>query len=103
MPTKNLEQLRDRLYQAFDKAVTRSERIQDYEWANAEKSKAAADALEGAVRASEAVIKVEREIAARALIKELRAEGSDIEVDFEKGTVRTISPMNKIKLKQPET
>jgi len=101
MATKTLEQMRDKLYQAFDKAIDRTNKYQDYELANQEKLAAATGALEAASRAAEAVVKIEQAIATRNLIKELRAQGADVEVDFEKGTVRSISPMSKIKLKQP--
>jgi 16S rRNA G966 N2-methylase RsmD len=103
MATKSLEQMRDKLYQAFDKAIDRTNKYQDYELANQEKLAAATGALEAASRAADAVVRIEQAIAMRNLIKELRAEGADIEVDMEKGLVRSISPMSKIKLKQPET
>lgn len=102
MATKTLEQMRDKLYQAFDKAIDRTNQYADYELANQDKLAAATSALEAASRASEAVVKIENAIAMRELIKDIRAQGADVEVDMEKGLVRSISPMSKIKLKGPE-
>jgi hypothetical protein len=100
-PTKNLEQMRDRLYEAFDKAIARSNKYADYEIGAVEKNQTASQALDSATRAAEAVVKVEQAIQMRDLIKDLKAQGTDIEVDIEKGIVRSISPMSKIKLKSP--
>jgi hypothetical protein len=102
MATKTLEQMRDRLYQAFDKAIDRSNKYQDYELTSPERLEAVTGALDAASRAADAVVKIEQAIAMRDLIKELKAQGADVEVDMEKGLVRSISPMGKIKLKQPE-
>lgn len=100
-PTKTLEQMRDKLYQAFDKAIDRTNKYSDYDLINQEKLAAASGALEAASRAADAVVKIEQAIAMRDLIKDLRAQGADVEVDMEKGLVRSISPMSKIKLKAP--
>lgn len=103
MPTKSLEEMRDRLYQAFDKAMERNDVIGNYEVSNPEKMNAAANAQDSAMRVSESIVKVEQAIQMRDLVKDLREKGIDVEVDFEKGTVRSISPMNTIKLKPPGT
>lgn len=103
MPTKTLEQMRDRLYQVFDKAAARSDKFDHYDVGDPAKMNAAVNAQDSAARVSEGIIKIEQAIQMRDLVKDLREKGIDVEVDFEKGTVRSISPMNTIKLKPPGT
>lgn len=100
---KNLDEMKEELYETFNRAVYHSKKTPDYNSSseNAQRLQAAAACMQAAAAAAEALTKVEREITMRDMIKELREQGADIELDIEKGIVRSISPMSKIKLKQP--
>jgi hypothetical protein len=99
----NLDDVKRSLYDAFERAIGKSKMSTSSLDGNTEaaKNQAAAAYLQAAAQTAEAIAKVEREITMRDIIKDLRAQGADIEVDFEKGTVRSMSPMSKIKLKAP--
>lgn len=103
MAANSLDQVKDGLYDAFQRAIDKS-KMGTYSSdgsIEAAKNHAAAAYMQAAAQTAEAIAKVEREITMRDIIKDLRAQGADVEVDFERGIVRSISPMNKIKLKAP--
>lgn len=100
---QTLEEVKTELYEAFNGAMKMARKAPGYNdnALEAQRLQAAAACMQAAAQTAEAITKVEREITMRDIIKDLRAQGADVEVDFEKGIVRSISPMNKIKLKQP--
>jgi hypothetical protein len=100
---KNLDEVKAELYEAFNGAMKMARKAPSYNdnTEEAQRLQAAAACMLAAAQTAEAITKVEREIAVRYIITDLRALGADVEVDFEKGIVRSISPMSKIKLKSP--
>lgn len=100
---KTLEEVKLSLYEAFTRAIEKSEASTYHHDDNvaAAKNQAAATYIQAAAQAADALTKVEREITVRDMIRELREQGADVELDIEKGIVRSIAPMGRIKLRQP--
>lgn len=100
---KNLDEVKADLYDNFNRAMTYGRKVpsDNYSTDNPQRLQAAAASMQAAAMTADAIAKVERELTIRDMIKELREQGADIEVDIEKGIVRSISPMSKIKLKPP--
>lgn len=94
---KNLEQVRDQLYKAFNKAMKGVEYWDCDSTSEVERHTAASHA---AVNAAHAITNVEREIAVLQLLKEAKESGSGITLEIDKGLARSVSVPSPIKLKQ---
>ena len=102
MATKNLEEIKDKLYKAFDKALAHYEEITSYSSGNTvEKVSARSLALGAAAQTAQAISSVEREIAVLDWIKECRERGDNIAAEMDKGLAKGIVPLSTIKLKPP--
>lgn len=101
--SENLQDVKKKLYAAFDKAIQRADNYDYFSSSSegAQKLQASAQCLNAAAQTAQAIATVEREIAVLDLLAELRQKGAEIELDIEKGLVRSITPLDKIKLKGP--
>jgi hypothetical protein len=101
--SENLEDVKKKLYAAFDKAIARADNYDYFSSSSegAQKLQASAQCLHAAAQTAQAIATVENQIAVLDVLRELREKGADVELDIEKGLVRSITPMSKIKLKGP--
>jgi hypothetical protein len=90
---KTLEEVRDGLYRAFNKAMDGVDNTNYYDTDKLVKTTQLAREMAAAVAA------LEQDIVTIAILKEAREKGAEIGLDLDKGLVRSITPMGKIKLK----
>jgi hypothetical protein len=93
------EEIRDDLYKIFNQVMARSDdigpNVLDNETEKVTSIGAAASSL------ARAIMETERELAVLAWIKECRERGDNIASEMDKGLIKSIVPLNTIKLKPP--
>jgi hypothetical protein len=101
MATKNLDEVRAKLYQAFDNAISAYGDMSMSGANTHEKVVSKSQALGAAAQVAQALTSVEHEIAVLDWIKESRARGDNIAAEMDKGLVKSSVPLGTIKLKPP--
>ncbi|MEZ0263051.1 MAG: hypothetical protein ACAH80_18745 [Alphaproteobacteria bacterium] len=93
----NLEEVRQKLYKAFNKAM---KGVEYWEADSASEIERHAAASAAAANSAQAITTVEREIAVLQLLKEAKESGAGITIEIDKGLARSVSVPSPIKLKQ---
>jgi hypothetical protein len=99
---RDLETLKDKLWETFEEAVGRHARYEDSSSSGSstpfnpktENKKAIAEL-------AQAILATEAQITVQNLIEEARKDGSQITLEISAGLVKDVKPMASIKLKQP--
>ena len=98
--TKSLEEMKDKLYKAFDRAIAHSESDMSA-GNNFEKITARSEALQAAAQTAQAITVVEHEIAVLDALKDARERGDRVILEISGGIAQNIKPLNTLKLKPP--
>jgi hypothetical protein len=96
---RTLEELKDTLWKAFDRAAERHEYYSDYDYAS--QSYPTNHSIQNRIAMgtlADAIVNVEREMR----IREKIAEEQKIEDDVNDGLSRKVTALRPVKLKQPE-
>jgi len=99
---RDLETLKERLWETFEDAVGRHSNYEDSRSSGTstpfnpktENKKAIAEL-------AQAILAVEAQITVKELIEEARKDGSQITLEISQGLIKDVKPMASIKLKQP--
>lgn len=98
--TKDLNEVRDKLYKAFDKALGHYEDINGYSsGTTCEKVSARSLALGAAAQTAQALTAVEHEIAIQKAYEEWLKSGGRIEDEIAGGIIRDVKAMATLKIK----
>lgn len=100
--TKSLDEIRDKLYKAFDLAWQQYENVDHSSGSIAEKVNARSLALTAAAQSAQALTSVEHEIAVQKAYADWKASGANIDDDIAGGIIRDVKTMAKLKIKPPE-
>ncbi len=100
MPTKSLGEMKDKLYEAFDKAlVAYSDITTSSDGKMIEKTASRSQALGAAAQVAQALVSVEHEIMVQDVVKEARERGDNIAVEIAGGLSNSMAPMSALKFK----
>ena len=99
---RDLETLKERLWETFENATARHAGYEDSNGSaentpfnpKTENKKAIAEL-------AQAILAVEAQITVKELIEEARKDGSQITLEISNGLIKDVKPMASIKLKQP--
>lgn len=93
----NLEEVREKLYKAFNKAI---DGVEYWDVDSSSQNELHIASSTAAANAAQAITTVEREIAVLQLLKEAKESGAGITIEIDKGLARSVSVPSPIKLKQ---
>jgi hypothetical protein len=99
--TKSLDEVRTKLYRAFDLAWQQYENVDQSSGSVAEKVSARSLALTAASQSAQALTSVEHEIAVQKAYADWKANGEGIDDDIAGGIIRDVKTMAKLKIKPP--
>ena len=98
--TKDLNEVRDKLYKAFDKAMTHYEEITGYSnGSTCEKVSARSLAIGAAAQTAQALTAVEHEIAVQKAYEDWQKSGGRIDDEIAGGIIRDVKAMATLKIK----
>lgn len=97
--TQDLNEVRDKLYKAFDKALAQYDNVSDYSDSPALRVSARSQALSAAAQSAQALTAVEHEIAVQKAYEDWKASGERIDDDIAGGIVRDVKALAKLKIK----
>ncbi|TAL27587.1 MAG: hypothetical protein EPN97_17125 [Alphaproteobacteria bacterium] len=100
--TKDLNEVRDKLYKAFDKAMQGHDDINQYtSGTTVEKVSARSLALSAAAQTAQALTAVEHEIAVEKAYEDWQKSGGRIDDEIAGGIIRDVKAMATLKIKPP--
>jgi hypothetical protein len=102
--TKDLNEVRDKLYKAFDRALTQCDEVSSYSsGSTCEKVSARSLAMSAAAQTAQALTAVEHEIVVQKAYEEWQKSGGRIDDEIAGGIIRDVKTMATLKIKRPES
>lgn len=101
MTTKSLEEVKDKLYKAFDAAEKAFDYVDQSSGSVVEKVSARAQALQSMAQLADSIGNAENNLKLQQLLAEAKLEGSRVVVEINQGLSKDVKPLSSIKLKTP--